>query len=61
MGHIRLLGTGGTIASRGSGDAGSVVTDAATGPIRGARIPAVPLLPHGTPAAALPPAFRPRP
>ena len=29
MAHIQLLGTGGTIASRGSGDAGSVATDAA--------------------------------
>jgi L-asparaginase len=29
VGYIQLLGTGGTIASRGSGDAGSVATDAA--------------------------------
>jgi len=28
--HVQLLGTGGTIASRGSGDAGSVATDAAS-------------------------------
>jgi L-asparaginase len=33
--HIQLLGTGGTIASRGSGDAGSVATDAATDLARG--------------------------
>ena len=30
MTHIQLLGTGGTIASRGSGGTGSVATDAAT-------------------------------
>ncbi|MGR6963248.1 hypothetical protein ACU610_02155 [Geodermatophilus sp. URMC 61] len=58
MGHSRLLGTGGTTASRGGGDAGSVVTDAAAGPIRGALVPGALLLPHGTSAAALPPAFR---
>jgi L-asparaginase len=35
VGYIQLLGTGGTIASRGSGDAGSVATDAATDLARG--------------------------
>jgi L-asparaginase len=33
--HVQLLGTGGTIASRGSGDAGSVATDAAAELARG--------------------------
>jgi L-asparaginase len=33
--HIQLLATGGTIASRGSGDAGSVATDAAADLARG--------------------------
>ena len=61
MGHIRLLGTGGTIASRGSADAGAVATDAAAGPIRGARILAALLLSHGTAAAELPRAFRTHP
>lgn len=35
MAHVQLLGTGGTIASRGSGDAGSVATDAAAELARG--------------------------
>ena len=61
MGHIRLLGTGGTIASPGSAHSGSVATDAAAGPIRGARIVAALRLSHGTSAAELPRAFRAHP
>lgn len=35
MAHVQLLGTGGTIASRGSGTAGAVATDAAADLARG--------------------------
>ncbi|WP_222268940.1 asparaginase [Modestobacter marinus] len=35
MAHVQLLGTGGTIASRGGGDAGSVATDEAADLARG--------------------------
>jgi L-asparaginase len=35
MAHVHLLGTGGTIASRGSGAAGSVATDAVADLVRG--------------------------
>lgn len=35
MAHVQLLGTGGTIASRGNGDQGSVATDTAADLVRG--------------------------
>ncbi|PLC11396.1 L-asparaginase [Kocuria flava] len=37
MVHVQLLGTGGTIASRGSGETGAVATDRAAGLARGAH------------------------
>jgi hypothetical protein len=58
--HIQLLGTGGTIASRSSGNAGSVAADAATDLVSGeygelrvsARVTDVPVVGHPLETAA---------